>query len=224
MDLGILKNNSDVVQAVIGALVAAGAIWGKSRKFLFKGIEFLWRCTPIAVVGAMDKNQQQTLEAIKSLRSTQKEQGNQITNIESELQANGLGSVKDVVTLWGTEWRQAFHDSLRIKFVCDIAGRNVYVSRGFIDMVGLESEDDLLGESWQSFVDPEDKERYDREWHEAFEQRRRLITNFRWRNVKGLPIGYKILRAEPVGNYYMGEIIDSPVDVTGMASCDTCKL
>lgn len=205
----LVKDNADAVKAATGATLALAALWSKSRRILVRVGVFLWKVTPWAVVSRLDSMERINHERFISLRGSQEQQGKKIDKMALELESNGLGSVKDLVSLMADGWMQELLESPTPRFVCDMEGNNIFVSRGYLDMVGLKNSEDLKRQAWESFIHPQDAPRYAEQWQSSFKDRRRFMMTNRWIDIHGRDIGLRTVNARNVGNFYVGTITEN---------------
>ncbi len=66
-------------------------------------------------------------------------------------------------------------------FQTDIQGRRVFVNQRWCEIVGAEPSE-ALGESWQAFLHPEDRQKYLDEWQNAVRHGRGLLKDVRFVN------------------------------------------
>jgi PAS domain S-box-containing protein len=97
-------------------------------------------------------------------------------------------------------------------FQTDSAGRCLFVNQVWCEIAGA-APDEALGDGWQRFVHPEDRQRVVAEWQEATQQRRNQSTEFRFLNrTTGarwvMASAAPILDATGVVNGYVGTIVD----------------
>ena len=190
-----LESHLKVAAVSLSIIAALVGLWFKLRETVKRWMRKLYGMTPLAI-----------LDALEEIKTEQTRQGGLIDSIQGELDANGLGSVKDLVVLMGDGFLESLMGSDEARFICDSKGDNRYVSKGYLDMVGVATADELKAHSWETFLHPEDSEDYCREWKDAFADKRRLITVKRWLNVRGEDMGNRLVNARPVGNFYVGTI------------------
>lgn len=213
----LVKDHAASASLVGGAILTLVAVFKVFRGAVSSAITILgspWTVTKLVMELRESYDRRHT-----SLVEEQKRQGDLIDSIRGEvkimsqeLQSNGLGSIKDVVNLLGAKHKADFAANPTPMFICDLNGMNKMVSQGYLDFVGVRDEDELHYYFWEAFIDQDDLDDYREAWNSAFQDGRTLIWEVRWRDAKGNRLGSRIVRAEKIGNFYLGTLLEPRKD------------
>jgi len=121
-----------------------------------------------------------------------------IANIDSELNFNGGGSVKDRVAKISNIFDNEFWIKPQPVFMCSDCGENAEVSEAYCQLVGVRSVSELEDLSWRSFVDIGDLSGYDELWKSALSERRGVVAVIGFQDKYQKPRGKWRVRITPI--------------------------